>query len=237
VAGAAAACCLAACAVAGWRGAASPGAFVVAGLQPARTHQVSTSPRAASIARRAWVTTEIGEPPEDLSSIKQRKFTPSAEHLEYAVVEYSGKQHMVHEGGMYETTFIRALPGSKVRLNRMLLLKRKDESGEFKVTLGKPIIDGAYCEITILEHLKSEEQEIYKHKPKKHYQKRYIVTQLLTRFRIDRIVWDAPDTPIEGRQAYPLLHEDGPQARMLAGDGGSKTPRMYYTRPIPRWQH
>ena len=28
-------------------------------------------------------------------------------------VEYSGRQHMVVEGGMYETYFIRAVPGSK----------------------------------------------------------------------------------------------------------------------------
>ena len=29
-------------------------------------------------------------------------------------VEYSGRQHMIVEGGMYETYFIRAVPGSKV---------------------------------------------------------------------------------------------------------------------------
>lgn len=28
-------------------------------------------------------------------------------------MEYSGRQHMVVEGGMYETYFIRAVPGSK----------------------------------------------------------------------------------------------------------------------------
>eukprot|EP00438_Fugacium_kawagutii_P013375 Skav216481 [mRNA] locus=scaffold1123:392379:397685:- [translate_table: standard] len=82
--------------------------------------QTSTEPRAA-VATRAYTSAPVAEPPEDLMTIKQRHLAPSAEHMEYAVVEYSGRQHMVIEGGMYETYFIRAVPGSKVRLNRVLL--------------------------------------------------------------------------------------------------------------------
>merc|ERR1711879_487200 len=138
----------------------------------------------------------------------QRPFTPSAEHLEYAVVEYSGRQHMVTEGSMYETYFIRAVPGSKVRLNHVLLVKRKNpESGEFEVAIGQPIVDGAYVEITILEHLKSDDQIVYKHKRKKHYQRRYIVQQKLTRFRIDKIVMGDPDAPVAGVTPFPLWDE------------------------------
>jgi len=150
----------------------------------------------------------VAEPPEDLISIKQRRFTPSAEHMEYAVVEYSGRQHMVVEGGMYETYFIRAVPGAKVRLNRVLLLKQKNANGEFEVSVGQPLVDGAYAEITILEHLKSEDQEILKHKKKKHYMKRWIVQQKLTRFRIDRIVKGSPDDPIAGKSPFPLWEEE-----------------------------
>jgi len=169
----------------------------------------STAPRvsdgsASLVARRAYTTAPIAEPPEDLMTIKQRKFVPSAEHLEYCVVEYSGRQHMVTEGAMYETHFIRAAPGAKVRFNRVLLLKRQNDKGEWEVTVGQPLIDGAFVEVTILEHLKSDDQTIYKHKSKKHYQKRFIVQQKLTRFRIDRIVWDSPDAPVEGLAPFPL---------------------------------
>jgi len=156
------------------------------------------------VARRAYTTAPIAEPPEDLMTIKQRKFVPSAEHLEYCVVEYSGRQHMVTEGAMYETHFIRAAPGAKVRFNRVLLLKRQNDKGEMEVTVGQPLIDGAFVEVTILEHLKSDDQTIYKHKSKKHYQKRFIVQQKLTRFRIDRIVWDSPDAEVEGLAPFPL---------------------------------
>merc|ERR1719245_2141189 len=95
---------------------------------------------------------------------------------------------MVTEGSMYETYFIRAVAGSKVRLNRVLLLKQKNADGAFEVYVGQPLVDGAYVDITILEHLKSDDQVIYKHKRKKHYQRRYIVQAKLTRFRIDKIV-------------------------------------------------
>jgi len=142
-------------------------------------------------------------------SAKQRAFTPTAEHLEYAVVEYSGKQHMVTEGSIYETYFIRAVAGAKVRLNRVLLLKRKNpQSGEWDVTVGQPLVDGAYVEITILEHLKSDDQIVFKHKPKKHYCRRYIVQQKLTRFRIDKISWEPqPDAEIVGKRPFPLWDE------------------------------
>merc|ERR1719414_1130655 len=109
---------------------------------------------------------------------------------------------------MYETYFIRAVPGSKVRLNHVLLVKRKNpESGEFEVAIGQPIVDGAYVEITILEHLKSDDQIVYKHKRKKHYQRRYIVQQKLTRFRIDRIVMGDPEAEVEGQKSFPLWKE------------------------------
>ncbi|CAE7215062.1 imp1 [Symbiodinium necroappetens] len=156
------------------------------------------------VAARAYSTAPLAEPPEDLMSIKQRHLTPSAEHLEYAVVEYSGRQHMIVEGGMYETYFIRAVPGSKVRLNRVLLLKEKNSGGEFEISVGQPLVDGAYAEITILEHLKGEDQIVFKHKKKKHYMKRWIVNQKLTRFRVDKIVKGSPDDAVEGRAPYPL---------------------------------
>eukprot|EP00913_Durusdinium_trenchii_P011873 g11151.t1 len=132
--------------------------------------QMSTDTR---VATRAYYTTapnmfnvvQTHLAREDLMTIKQRHLVPSAEHLGYAVVEYSGRQHMVVEGGMYETYFIRAVSGSKVRLNRVLLLKQK--SGDtFEVSVGQPLVDGAYVEITILEHLKGEDQIVFKHKKK-----------------------------------------------------------------------
>lgn len=166
---------------------------------------LQVSPRSLQVARPAFTTMPIVEPPEDLMSIKQRKYTPSAEHLEYAIVEYSGrKQHMITEGSMYETLFIRAVAGSKVRFNRVLLLKHRGEDGEFKVEVGQPFVDGAYVEITILEHLKGADQIIFKHKAKKHVMKRSIIQQKLTRFRVDKIGFDPSNTEVPGVRPFPI---------------------------------
>ena len=179
---------------------------LLAGADSRGKVQMSTEPSA--VATRAFTTAPVAEPPEDLMSIKQRHLAPSAQHMEYAIVEYSGRQHMVTVGDMYETYFIRAVPGSKVRLNRVLLLKQK--KGEdpmkdgFDVHIGQPLVDGAYVEITVLEHLKGEDQIIFKHKKKKHYMKRWIVNQKLTRFRVDKLALGSPDEPVTGRAPYPL---------------------------------
>jgi len=162
----------------------------------------------------------VMDPPEEIISIKQRHKVPSAEHLEYAIVEFGAGQHMVHEGGMYETKFMRAVPGAKVRLNRVLLLKQKNRGGSCDVSVGQPFIDGAYAEITILEHLLAPEQVVYRHAPKKHFQRRWIHQEKVTRFRIDKIVKKADDLLLAGRAPYPLANQ-GPKFEKLF-EGGTR---------------
>lgn len=186
------------------------------------------------MALHAYTTAPLAEPPPDLMTIKQRPYIPTAENLEYAIVQYGGRQHMVTEGSMYETHFIRAVPGSTVRLNRVLLLKQRDDAGEFQVTIGQPIVDGAYCEITVLEHLKSDEQIIYRHRPKKHYQRRFHVFQKLTRFRLDKIVWekdvDWRTAEIPGRKPFPLAWDEETQIGAPPGTEITPDPRKKFRK-------
>merc|ERR1712107_141538 len=100
-------------------------AFVPATPFPHSATQGRSLTAAGSVARRAYTTMPIAEPPEDLMTIKQRPLAPTAEHLEYAIIQVSQTHSMVMEGQMIETFFMRAVPGAKVRLNRILLLKRK----------------------------------------------------------------------------------------------------------------
>merc|ERR1711941_264049 len=113
-------------------------------------------------------------------------------------------QWMVRAGQMMETDFIRAVAGSKIRLNRVLLFKQKMEDEEFKVHVGQPYVDGAYVECTVLEHLKGEDNTVWHFKSKKRQMKRKIFQPMLTRFRVDRIVKAADDAPIEGRMTLPM---------------------------------
>eukprot|EP00933_Yihiella_yeosuensis_P060889 TRINITY_DN63688_c0_g1_i1.p1 TRINITY_DN63688_c0_g1~~TRINITY_DN63688_c0_g1_i1.p1 ORF type:complete len:255 (+),score=43.52 TRINITY_DN63688_c0_g1_i1:58-822(+) len=160
---------------------------------PNHAQQPSTN-----VALRAYSTVPVGDPPPDPYAYKQRRFTPTAEHLSYAIVYYAKRQHMVVEGGMYESAFFRAVPGAKIRFNHVYLLKEKNANGEFDINIGQPIIDGAYVEATILEHFKSEDQVFFKHVKKKHQMKRWISNTKVTRFRIDKIVRGNPTDPVEG---------------------------------------
>merc|ERR1712046_149318 len=119
---------------------------------------------------------------------KQRTTVVSAENMEYVVAMYGGSQHMITVGHMYETHFIRAIPGSKVKFNRVLLAKTKADGGDFEVTVGRPLIEDSYVQVTILEHLRSKGYTVYKHRPAKHYQKRWFGTRKITRFRVDKVV-------------------------------------------------
>lgn len=181
----------------------------------------------------------VAEPPPDPSTDKQRPFVPTAAHLSYAIVQMLGHQHMMIEGGMYETDFIRAVPGSKVRLNRILLLKNKKDDGTFEVAVGQPLVHGAYAEITILEHLKGEEKMTFKHTPKKHYMRRFFKYMKVTRFRLDKIVWDkdAKDEDVvpPGRAGLPMKwDEDSQIGTPFAADGKpKKNPEIEHTRRIP----
>lgn len=134
------------------------------------------------------VTAPLAEAPREHMTEKQRTTVVSAEKMEYVVAMYGGSQHMITVGHMYETHFIRAIPGAKVKFNRMLLAKTKADGGGFEVTVGRPLIEDSYVQVTILEHLRSHEYNVYKHKPTKHYQKRWFGTRKITRFRVDKVV-------------------------------------------------
>jgi ribosomal protein L21 len=169
----------------------------------------------SATAMEAYTTAKLATPPPCIYTEKQTPYVETAEHLSYAVAEYGGAQHIIVEGRMYEAKFIRALAGSKVRLNRILLDKRKGEDGEFEVTVGQPWIEGAYAEITILEHLKGDEKIMYKRSIKKHYQRRYWIHDKITRFRVDKIVFDkdadyhASRDSVPGESAFPMRMKEG----------------------------
>jgi len=179
-------------------GLRAAGGELVNGLRPAR------SASSSSTAMRVFKTMAIQEPPEDQMSAKMWKYVPTAEHMEYAVVEIRMHQHMVVEGGLYETKFIRAVPGAKVHFNRVLLLKRRhSETDEMQVLIGQPYVNGATIEVTILEHFKAPDFEHFFFKAKKRQMKRYITNDKVTRFRVDRIIPEGP-TDIQGIGSMPL---------------------------------
>ena len=73
--------------------------------------------------------------------------------------------------------------GSAVELDRVLLIADGD-----KVTVGRPIIDGAKVLATAQQNGRGEKVIIFKYKPKVRYRRKNGHRQLFTRLTIDKIL-------------------------------------------------
>ncbi len=100
----------------------------------------------------------------------------------YAVIETGGKQYRVEEG---DTIFVEKLDveeGDKVDFEKVLFVS-KDEP-----IVGKPYVDGAKVEATVLEQGKAKKVIVFKYKAKKNYKKKQGHRQPYTKVKIEGIV-------------------------------------------------
>lgn len=100
----------------------------------------------------------------------------------YAVIDIGGVQQIVEEGRWYTCNRLQAEPGSTIKLGRVLAHK---SGGKF--TVGQPYLSGVTVEAQVLEELKGPKLIIFKHKPKKHYQRKTGHRQPLSKFLITKI--------------------------------------------------
>ena len=101
----------------------------------------------------------------------------------YAVIETGGKQYKVQEG---DTVFVEKLDteeGEQVDLSRVLLISKEDD-----LVVGKPFVENAKVEATVLEQGKGKKIIVYKYKAKKNYKKKQGHRQPYTKLKIDKIV-------------------------------------------------
>ena len=98
----------------------------------------------------------------------------------YAIVETGGKQYRVSEGDVITVERLDAEVGTKVELDRVLLL---GEGEDLKV--GAPYIDGAAVIAEVVEHGKAKKVIIFKYKYKKDYRKKQGHRQPYTMLRIE----------------------------------------------------
>ena len=100
----------------------------------------------------------------------------------YAIIDIAGQQFKVEKE---QKLFVHRLPGdedSNVSFDSVLLI---DNDG--KVTLGKPIIDGASVSAKILSHVKGDKVLVFKKKRRKGYQTLNGHRQLFTQIQIEKI--------------------------------------------------
>jgi large subunit ribosomal protein L21 len=85
----------------------------------------------------------------------------------HAIVQFQGSQYRVETGEKLEIRHLDAEPGSKVVMDRVLLL-----SGASGVQVGRPLVEGARVEAVVVSHKRGPKMIIGKFKKRKDYRRR-----------------------------------------------------------------
>ncbi len=102
--------------------------------------------------------------------------------MNYAIIEASGKQFWVEPGRFYDLNHLNLNPGDKISLVRVLLI-----NNDGNVTVGKPCLENASVEATVLGHIRNKKVTVYKMRPKKKTRKKQGHRDNLTRIIVNSI--------------------------------------------------
>ncbi len=102
--------------------------------------------------------------------------------MTYAIVETGGKQIRVEPGRFYDIELLHVDPESDYTIDKVLLVNNEDE-----VTVGRPFIEGATVEGTVMRHRRGRKVIVYKMQPKKKTRKKRGHRQEITRLMINSI--------------------------------------------------
>jgi large subunit ribosomal protein L21 len=100
----------------------------------------------------------------------------------YAVVSTGGKQYKVQKGETLRIEKIQGEVGSKVTLDKVLLVA----DGE-NIRVGQPVIEKAAVQASIVEQDKAKKILVFKYKRRKRYRRKQGHRQPYTAIRIDGI--------------------------------------------------
>lgn len=101
----------------------------------------------------------------------------------YAIIETGGKQYKVQEGDIVLVEKLAIEEGNPVSFDKVLLM-----SNDSVLTPGKPYVEGAVVEGTVLGQGKAKKIIVYKYKAKKNERKKQGHRQPFTKVQIDKII-------------------------------------------------
>ncbi len=101
----------------------------------------------------------------------------------YAVIETGGKQYRVEEGDTLYVEKLNAEVGEAINFDKVLILSKDGE-----LLAGKPFVDGAKVEASVLDQGKAKKIIVFKYKAKKNYRKKTGHRQPFTKVKIEKIV-------------------------------------------------
>ena len=101
----------------------------------------------------------------------------------YAVIETGGKQYRVQEGDVVFVEKLDVAEGEVINFDKVLIL-----SNEGNLNAGKPYVEGAKVEGTVLEQGKAKKIVVFKYKAKKNERKKMGHRQPFTKVKIEKIL-------------------------------------------------
>lgn len=100
----------------------------------------------------------------------------------YAVVATGGKQYRVSEGDVLRVEKIPGEVGDPVSLNTVLMVADGDD-----VAVGRPVVDNAVVNASIVEQGKAKKVLVFKYKRRKRFRKKQGHRQVFTALKIEQI--------------------------------------------------
>ncbi|MPZ15792.1 MAG: 50S ribosomal protein L21 [Chloroflexi bacterium] len=113
----------------------------------------------------------------------------------FAIIESGGKQYRVSPGSRLTVERLRDDPGSAIAFERVLMISDGD-----RLTIGKPVVEGARVVGHVLEHARGQKIIVFKYKAKSNYRRKSGHRQELTRVRIAEIVPDQTESMVKPAQ-------------------------------------
>lgn len=101
----------------------------------------------------------------------------------YAVVATGGKQYKVSEGDILRVEKLAGDVGDTVSLDQVLMVSDGED-----VRIGRPLVENAAVNASIVEQGKAKKILVFKYKRRKRYRKKQGHRQAFTAIKIDNIV-------------------------------------------------
>ena len=113
-----------------------------------------------------------------------------------AIIKTGGKQYTVSENDVILVEKLDTEEGKTVDLTDVLAIIDKE-----KLTVGKPLVEGAKVTARVLSHGKDKKVIVFKYKPKKGYHKTQGHRQAFSKIKIEKIAIKAASPKKEAAEA------------------------------------
>ena len=100
----------------------------------------------------------------------------------YAVIKTGGKQYRVSSGEKLKVEQLAADVGSEITIDQVLMVADGD-----KISIGKPLLEGAKVQATVVSHGRADKVKIFKLRRRKHYKKQQGHRQNFTEIQVNQI--------------------------------------------------